>query len=724
MKAETQFPKEASDDIDLLEIAQNLISQWLLIAVFVVLGGVAGAVSYLSQPKIFRADAIVQIENSGSSVVALEGITDLVGDQSSAVAEIEILRSRQLLERVVAELNLTLVSEPRRLPILQAMPQRFAFTAPQLDSLAPFDWDDTAIDVGMLRFPNSRGSNFLTVRQQEGAAFEIITPSGESYIAEVGVPFVAPDGSFELTMTGLEGPVGREFSIGHRSEEDVVRSLRGGLNISEVGRGSNVLSVSLSDRNRFRAEEILHAVTQAYLDQNINRNAAEVQQGLEFIENQLPTARARFDAAQEALNEYREEQRSVDLGTETQILLQQATAIRGQLNQLDLDEQDIAQRFNQSHPTYRRLLASRAELERQLEEVEDETQRLPETQKQIFNLQQSVDVSQEIFFQLENRARELRIARASTIGNVRIIDRARSSSIPISPRRNAILLVHLAGGLLLGSVIALLSQMRRRTIESLSEIEALGFPLFGVIERAQNAMVGRPNRRSNPKLLREIPNTEQSQEALRSLRTAIFFGFADDNKTVSITSAAPEEGKSFVSANLADVCGQTGQNVVLVDTDMRRGYLAKYYGISRTMPGLAEYLSGAVELDEVLYKPAGTNFTLIPTGKYPPNASELLLKPQFGDLVEKLREQFELTVFDTAPLLAVTDPVIVMRHVGLALAVVRHQKTEIQSAKAMGTIVERANLRLSGLIVNSFNRKSGGGQKYYAYSGQYRYENR
>jgi len=422
--------------------------------------------------------------------------------------------------------------------------------------------------------------------------------------------------------------------------------------------------------------------------------------------------------AQERLNAYRQRRLSVDLAFETEALLTRATEIEAQLNRLELEEEDIRTRYTPNHRVYRTLLANRAQLEGQLAEVRAQTAGLPDTQKEIFNLTRDVEVAQEVYLQLRNRAQELRVIRASTIGNVRVIDRARAPGSPVAPNLPLVLMVGALAGLCLGLAVILLAGLLRRSVQDGAEIEAQGLPVFATVNRAGRSTGRRAGSGPLP-ILASVAPEDLAIESLRSLRTALHFGMLDsDGRTLAITSPAPEAGKSFVAVNLAAVAAQSGLRVCLVDADLRRGYLRRYLALPRATPGLAEHLAGQSELDDVLHVDEASGLTLLPSGRYPPNPSELLMRRSFRSLLATLGERYDLVILDTPPALAVTDSQIVARHAAMTLAVIRHDRTLLRDLDALQSVFRGAGLRLQGAILNDIapgRARAGAGAYRYAY---------
>jgi tyrosine-protein kinase Etk/Wzc len=198
-------------------------------------------------------------------------------------------------------------------------------------------------------------------------------------------------------------------------------------------------------------------------------------------------------------------------------------------------------------------------------------------------------------------------------------------------------------------------------------------------------------------------------EALRSLRTSLHFGMLDaKTNTILLTSAAPRAGKSFTSVNLATVAAQAGQRVCIVDADLRKGYLRRYFGAEKGTPGLAEFLAKEKTLDEVLIKGPIDGLSLISTGRYPPNPSELLMRAEFENLLQTLNEQFDLIIVDSPPALAVTDPVVIGRFTGMTIIVTRHLETMMWEVVAVRRMFEMAGAKITGAILSGYKASEAG----------------
>jgi tyrosine-protein kinase Etk/Wzc len=340
----------------------------------------------------------------------------------------------------------------------------------------------------------------------------------------------------------------------------------------------------------------------------------------------------------------------------------------------------------------------------------------------VFNLTRNLEVAQNVYLSLLSRQQELQVVQASVIGNVRVLDQAFASPNPIAPRKSLILSVSLTLGFVFGVAIVLIRRLFNVGVDGAEDIEKLGLAVFATVGETEHT-VSASGRSTMPILAIDHP-TDLSVEALRSLRTSLHFGLLDaKTRSVLITSAAPEAGKGFTAVNLAVVSAQAGQRVCLIDGDLRRGYLRKYFNIERNAPGLAEYLAGDVPLAQALRSGPVAGLSVMTTGKLPPNPSELIMRQSFSDLMVELDRDFDLILVDAPPTLAVTDPVIMGRSVGATIMIVRHRKTAIGEVEAVMRTFENAGGRIAGAVLNGVvTDRLAYGNRYYYYNRRYTYK--
>ena len=206
-------------------------------------------------------------------------------------------------------------------------------------------------------------------------------------------------------------------------------------------------------------------------------------------------------------------------------------------------------------------------------------------------------------------------------------------------------------------------------------------------------------------------------ESLRSIRTTIHFALNNaKNNIIAIAGPAPEVGKSFISTNLAVIFAQSNKRVLLIDADLRRGYLHKYFD-QELQPGLSEYLNGQNSLEQTIHTTSVANLDLMTRGKSPVNPAELLSSSKFQEMLETLSALYDYILIDTPPILAVTDGIIVSQYTGVNLIVARYAKTDMKELELTLNRFEQSGTKVNGFILNDIQR----GSNSYGYGYNYAY---
>ena len=718
--------QDAEDDIDLFGILQVLWASKGVIAASTAVGLTVGSLYATTRAPVWQADALVQIESRTNRLALPEALSDLAADTTpSTLAEIEILRSRSILQDAAAALRLDWHVAPRFMPVVGEALHYGRFLDYLGTNSDAYPRIGETIELAYLQVPPEWIGRKLTVTILEAGSFAVELPDQTRLEGEVGKLLSDISRQFAITVAKAEAAAGRQFEVVQSPEMSSVGRLASSIGVSEQGRQTGILRVSMTAPTPEDATRRLDAVLTAYTRQSVTKNAAEASQSLRFVEEQLPIAEAQVRQAETDLNAFRSEQKSIDLSFETQNLLNEAASLEGQIQELLVRERELGQRFTQNHPIYRQAIENRLSVERRLTDVKRQIEELPETQREVVNLTRTLEVAQSTYLQLLNRAQELRVLQASEIGNVRVVDTAQAGGGPIEPRKSR--LMALAGllGLLAGTGGALLRNWMRHGIDTADEIEQIGFPVIGITTYVPQ--VRSSSKHSVPLVVKDDPEGLNA-EAFRSVRTALRFLGADGrHPTLAITSPMPGAGKSFCAANLAIIVAHSGQRVCLVDADLRRGVLARSFGLSSKQRGLADHLVGEAALKEIIYTSGVPGLDIITTGKRPPNPSELLMRDHFSELCDVLSERYDLVIFDTPPILLVTDAAVISRMVSQTIAVARHAETELGDLVALRKVLQTGGGQVHGAILNAFDPRKAKPSSYrygrygYGYGYRYRY---
>ena len=732
--AKTSSQPAGDDEIDLGRLFGLLVDhKWLILAVTLLfaLGGIVYAT--LATP-IYRGDALVQIERR-SSVSPLGDLGDVFGEESesSTAAEVQILTSRMVLGLVVNREGLDAQVTPRDLPLLGDALRRRGVERPGFREGKPEVWAGESMTLGRLKVADHLRGQPLTLESLGNARYALRLDGERLGEGEVGKLAILEGGDIQLRIAELKAAPGAEFTLVQRPQASTVKSLQSRLSVNEIGGGRNastgMLQLEMTGQNREEIRDVLDAVAETFLTQNVERQSAEAQQSLEFLQEQSPELRAQLADAEERLNQYRVAMDSVDLSSESQATIQQFIALEQQLNELEFQEAEMAQRFTPRHPNYKTLQRKKRQLQQERAELNERVNQLPAEQQEVVRLTRDVEVTQAIYVNVLNKAQELKLARAGTVGNVRIIDEALVSSGPIEPKKPLIVvLATLLGGLLAVGLV-LVRGLFNRGVESPEQIEDVGIPVYASVPLSdeQNTLIKRVKHRREHQghnvmtgILAERAPTDTTIEALRGLRTSLHFAMMEaTNNCLAITGPSPGVGKSFVSINLAAVCAQTGQKVLVVDADMRKGHVHDAFG-GKSGNGLSERLTGKADLSEVLRNSSLDGLDYVARGSAPPNPSELLMHANFSAFLEQVSQRFDLVIIDTPPILAVTDAAIVGKQCGTSLMVARFQMNPVKELMIANRRMETAGVEIKGAILNAMERKAAASYSYGYYNYSYK----
>lgn len=710
-------------EVDLAEYLNVVLdARWLVLGVAALCLGLGVAYAWVATP-LFRSDVVLQVEERKAGMGPLGDMAELFGTDASSETEMEILRSRSVVGAVVDGLKLDLHADPAYLPLLgRAVARRHEGDGPAgaFPGLGGYAWGGERITVDRLEVGDALAGKPLTLVAGEGGAYELRSEDGRALGAgAVGVAATA--GGASLFVSELVARPGTRFRLWLQSREEAVQELQQDLRISERGKKTGILSVSLEGPDPARLSATLDALAETYLRQNVERKSAEAAKTLTFLETQLPVLRSNLEAAEAELERYRTKKGGVDVSLATQSVVTRAVEVEKATSELQVEYAALRQRFTESHPA---LLAIRDKLRRLDGErllIEGRLKLLPEAELESARRLRDVKVANELYLLLLNKAQEMKVVKAGTLGNVRILDEALHPTKPFAPERGRIASLALVLGLVAGIGLAFARRTFDTGVEDPDQVErAAGIPVFASVPFSQVEASQVAEKGKVLPLLALAEPKDLSVESLRSLRTALQFALVEaGSQVVTICGPAPGVGKSFVTANLGYLLADAGKRVVLVDTDLRRGALHKRFGMERG-PGLAEVIAG-LPLGEALRETMQPRLSVLTSGTLPPNPAELLGSERMGRIIAELAGRYDLVLLDTPPVLAVTDALLVARHAGVNLMVVRAGEHPLRELLAAVRLVSRSGSRVNGFVMNGVRLDRGLGRRS-AYHYQYKYQ--
>ncbi|MFJ2602233.1 tyrosine-protein kinase Wzc [Pantoea agglomerans] len=707
-------PGEDSNGWDLAHLVGQLIDhRWIIVAVtaFFML---AGTLYTLFATPIYSADALVQVEQKNASTV-LNEIDSILPPTPASDTEIEILESRMVIGKTVDDLGLNTVVEQNYFPVIGKGLSRLMGNKP------------ASIAISRLEIPRTIDKRNVELEVTGPDSYTVSKDGDELFKGKVGQ--LESHGDISMLVSEIHADEGTSFTVTKLNNLQAIRSVLSNLTVADKGKDTGVLGLEYLGEDPEQISKVLNQIVNNYLLQNVERKSAQAEKSLEFLRTQLPAVRSKLDEAEDKLNTFRRQNESVDLSLEAKSALDSSVSVQSQLNELTFREAEVSQLFTKDHPTYRALLEKRKTLEGEQAQLNKKIAGMPQTQQEILRLTRDVQSGQEIYMQLLNRQQELGISKASTVGDVRIIDGAQTANSPVAPKKLLIIAASLIFGLFVSVGLVLLKALLHHGIENPDQLEELGMNVYASVplsdwqrKKDTEALARRGSKvKTDPhETLLALGNpTDLSIEAIRSLRTSLHFAMMEaKNNILMITGASPGIGKTFICANLATLVAKAGQRVLFIDGDMRRGYTHELLGADNKS-GLSNVLSGKTEFSPALIQQGVYGFDFLPRGQVPPNPSELLMHRRMGELLEWASKNYDLVLIDTPPILAVTDASIIGKLAGTSLMVARFEANTTKEVDVSFKRFAQNGIEIKGVILNAVVRKAanayGYGYDYYAY---------
>lgn len=685
-----------------------LLRRWWLIAAAAGLALGAAIAGSLVMPKVYQGTATMVVDRGGSSLGLLPDLTGF-SQQTYVETLAEILKSRSVGERALARLGIPAAENDRENGFERALRR---------------------LQKG-LRVQRVRGADLIRI-QAEGP-----TPQAAANAANaVAESFLA----WHVESRRAQASAGRKFIEGQLV--GLTKEL-GGAESALAAHKTSGGQVALSEQTRITITKLAEFEAQ-------RRVAAVERQSVEASLREARTALGRQETTIPSASVTAEDPVAAGLRSELVRLETEIAGLREQFTsrhprviavQARIDEvkallrqqaaRAVASETDALNPLHRELAGKVIALEVELQALQAreaalaaaasgyarEARALPSKEIALARLTRDLKVAEETYLLLSQKLQEARIAEASVVGDVRIVDRATPPLTPIRPRP---LLNALLGGFLglmlgLGAVYVLESlDVTFKTPEEAGE--ALGLPVLATVPLWRNA--GSKGNGREIWLVAALHSRSPFAEAFRHLRTNLLYLSPDRPlRTLLVTSPGPDEGKTTVAANLAVVLTQVGQKVRLIECDLRRPSLAWTFQPQAPF-GLTELLVDGVAAGSAVQRTNVENLWLLAGGATPPNPAELLGSQKMRALLARGLEEADVQVLDSAPVLPVTDAAVLAPAVDGVLFVIHLGKTPREAALQARRRIDAVGARVLGLVVNGVpsDRR---GSYYYSYERYY-----
>lgn len=691
-------------------------------AFLLVLALSVGATVYVvaQLPRVFEANSVILVERRDANLLGLQSanedptmaaMTQFLSREFFQVQLIR-LRSTELADRVISRLGL--ISDDR-------------FWIDFRDDAEFQPSREIAIDYmrEILRVDADTDARTLSIslrHRSPDLAAEVVNEYAELFVSD------HLDRRLQTTDSALRW-LDQQF---HDLSDDLV-SVE--LQMFEFLRERSVITISNTDRANPRVQEI-EALGAQLVDVRLQVDR------LEAIVRQIRRATASGDVLSAGIEGLVDnpliqqlKTRLVETRAEEMTLAarygpswDELQAVREQRDYL---EEALQNEVNQVLESYRHQYENAREVEarlvRRLESANAEAIEMGQNEVEYGSLSRQAETYRELVSMMERRLRELELARMLEFNAMQVLERARTPERPVSPRKALLWAAGFLIGFVLAGAVALILDQLSAVIRSREELQSkFGLSVIGMIPHVDRGALkkltsgpdGIPESQARDRYVHYLPRSVVA-ESCRSIRTNLLFMKGGEKLTsFAVVSASPREGKTMTSTCMATVFAQSGMKVVLIDADMRKPRLHKVFDIANTQ-GLSDLLVGSATLDQVTRTTEIDNLSIISCGPIPKDSTGLLHSPRFLTVLEEIKANFDLVIFDTPPLAPVTDASLIATHLDGALMVVKIDSTR---REILAHAVEQLNAtrsRLLGIVVNNVDLHKRGSGYYGSYYRQY-----
>jgi polysaccharide biosynthesis transport protein len=709
---------------DLLHIVMK--HKWTLLLVMMLSLGVAAVHTFLLRPT-YRATVVLQIDKPPARIVEFSSSTGGSLDQDPFVADesmslrtqYELLRSRSLAERVIDELQLDQSKSSVTLPAKPA-PKAEAERRPAAPAATGL-WgryvDQIISGYRKLSSPATKDTEVLgregVVGAFLGALF--VEPIQNSRLVKLSVDNVDPELAARVANTTAQTYIslGQERRLESSSYaknflEDQIKQIKAKLEESE-----RKLSQYAKDKQILTLDEKTDVVNQTYMEYAAALSKAEqdrIKAESLYSEVKRNPGSAHLALESKTVQNYKDEKSKLELEYQQNLRIYKPDfpkmqQIKAQISEVDSQlNAEIATVVTAVQAQYEAAVRQEAMLREKLGQTRKQVVTTQDSSIDLNLLKREVDTNRQLYDGLLQRLKQVGVSSGVSTNNISVVDSARPPLFPYKPNLQSNLLAGLAVGLFLGLCLVFLLEYLDDSIKFADEVErVLGVALMGIIPLVKR------KRGDEGAIALEVHTDLRSMlaEAYRSLRTALQFSTSQGApKRLLITSTTRDEGKSTTALALAINFAQMGQQVLLVDADMRNPSLHNLLGITNDA-GLSNFLSTERRAEALIRPTAVPNLSVLTAGPPPPNPVDLLTGPKLMSLLDKSSE-FGIghVIIDGPPVLGIADSIVLGNQLQEILFIVRAGTTRKASIRDALRRLRLAGLTPRGVVLTQVPHRS------------------
>ena len=711
-----QGPKD--DEIDLRQLWDVLSFNKYKIIASGSVGLLLAMVYLIVTSPVYEANALVQVEADKQNQILGDMQSLLGGASTKSDAEINLARSRMVLGRTVENLKTDEVITYKTLPVIGL------FSQPEVKA-------SSALGVNVFSVTPDYENEIFILTYHGGDKYTILVPEVKKKAAiaidgEVG-KLISYNGIL-LNVKNIKSASGQNFQLIKQSKLKAIEEIKNNLSIGDVGKDTGILAFNFVGTDKEKIQIVLNSVVRNYEHQDKEFGVLSAGRSLDFIEKQLPVIKASLRESEDKLNEFRHKNATLDLSLEAQSVMQNLTKIESELTSIDTKEAEVSELFTKDHPSYQALIEKKKVLQKAKDDLVKRVAAMPQLQQDVIRLTRDVEIEQQVYMQLLNKQQEFSIMKASNAGNVRIVDTAVTLEEPIKPKKPLILLLLTMGFAAIATLYFIIKSLFNRGVNGTEAFDQIGVDVLAsiplsLVQKNKDRLFVKTNKKKNARtgfLLAQNLPTDPAVEAIRALRTSVYFTLMDaKNNVLMVSGATSSVGKSFVSTNLAVVMAQSAKKVLLVDSDMRKGYVHEMLH-QPIGSGLSDVLSGAMSFNEAIRTTEIEGLDFVSRGDVPVNPAELLMKANLETLLAEVSGRYDYVILDAPPIMAVTDAAILGQQAGTTIIVARYGLTTEQDIENCVVRFANSNVVVKGAILNGVEKSANNYYAYEAYNSYYK----
>jgi len=504
---------------------------------------------------------------------------------------------------------------------------------------------------------------------------------------------------------------------------------------------TNIISISTVTSNPGQAADLVNTVADVYAQIHFENKKKEASNVKTFVKEQLDSYLNELQQSEDALQTFRREnplvvERDITRGSPIQTD-PRISSLKEEIVKLDLELISLKSKYTDEHPDVivinREIKKAKSDLSDAVNQLAVEQSELSQKEIKLAQLKRNVTVAEDIYLMFKKKYEEARILEAEKVQDVTVIERAMVPSYPIRPNVSFNILIGIFSGLLIGLIMAFVTESLDTSIGRIDDIEGvIKVPVLGIIpstslEKGKKFFKFKLTKKEKTQEKGQLYNrlvvlfdpTSVAAEAYRTLRTNLdLIGLKKNGKSVVITSSAPQEGKTQTLCNLAVAMAQAGQKVLIVSSDFRKPMIYKLFGLPKS-PGLADVLigniswkkavntatdmllSGELEYERIIKTRGIENLHIMTCGERTPNPAELLSFPEMDNLIQELKLNYDVILFDSPPILPVSDSAILGAKTDGVILVYQAGKISKYALLRAKTQLENVKVKILGVVINN-----------------------